>query len=301
MSEKIKITINYYKKSITIDINRSLKINFLREKALKTFYPISNTFYMFFKNQDLTPLENKSLSEVFGIKNNININLINYNDYENLPKITTKNNLKNCNECNELKELVYYCRECNEFFCKDCRINPENKHYNHNLIQLFNSENSTNKNIELYKHLLISEINNIKNNEIKKIIEYKNECIEADVLKKIINDKIERVIKLLNVKKKGFKELPEEKIVKNSSEVRQKILEIRLGLDNEVNAESLSMILKDPLIEFNKYNKWDQDFKEYKNNIDTQIYNYNLSENIIQDCDKLNNALEKNFNEKNKN
>ena len=68
MSEKIKITINYFKKSFTIDINRSLKINFLREKALKTFYPISNTFYMFFKNQDLTPLENKSLSEVFGIK-----------------------------------------------------------------------------------------------------------------------------------------------------------------------------------------------------------------------------------------
>ena len=300
MSEKIKITINYYKKSFTIDINRTLKINYLREKALKTFYPISNTFYMFFKNQDLTPLENKSLSEVFGIKNKININLINYNDYENLPKITTKNNLKKCNECNELKELVYYCRECNEFFCKDCRVNPENKHYNHNLIQLFNSENSTNKNIELYKHLLISEINNIKNNEIKKIIEYKNECIEAEVLKKIINDKIEKVIKLLNIKKKGFKDLSEDKIVKNSSEVRQKILEIRLGLDNEVNAESLSTILKDPLIEFNKYNKWDQDFKEYKNNINTQIFNYNLSENIIQDCDKLNNALEKNFKEENK-
>ena len=53
MSSKIKVTIQYYKKTITLDLPQNRPLRTLREKAVSYFYPINQPFFMFYQNQDL--------------------------------------------------------------------------------------------------------------------------------------------------------------------------------------------------------------------------------------------------------
>ena len=168
MSSKIKITIQYYNKSITLDLPSNRLIRTIREKAVSYFYPINQPFYMFYQNQDLTYVENKTIGDVFGVKNMVKVKLISFDDKENFPKdIFSNQPNKNCHECNEKKFLNYYCRDCNIFLCKDCRIQKRNRHYQHRIIQLF-QENEIKKNIELYRQVLQNDLNILKN-KVKKL------------------------------------------------------------------------------------------------------------------------------------
>ena len=113
-------------------------------------------------------VEDKLLGNIFGTRNLIILTIKENNNnsaniiQNNTPKIFCKE----CVENQGTNEVSYYCRDCNSFICKVCRLNSESgQHYNHSIIQLFdnNDNKGTKRNIELYKQLLMNDINLVKN------------------------------------------------------------------------------------------------------------------------------------------
>ena len=114
----------------------------------------------FEKKEDLSTVEDKLLGDIFGARNLIILTLKEINSNTKL----VNSQKKFCKECTTenqgTNEISYYCRDCNSFICKSCRLNSESgKHYNHSIIQLFdNTDNKgTKRNVELYKQSSTSQ------------------------------------------------------------------------------------------------------------------------------------------------
>ena len=289
MTSKIKITIQYYNKSITLDLPSNRLIRTIREKAVSYFYPINQPFYMFYQNQDLTYVENKTIGDVFGVKNMVKVKLISFDDKENFPKdIFSNQPNKNCHECNEKKFLNYYCRDCNIFLCKDCRIQKRNRHYQHRIIQLF-QENEIKKNIELYRQVLQNDLNNLKN-QVKKLQNLENNEVNSALWKKNLTEKIEKICQLIENKKEEIIKI--ENPIQDSKEVNEKIRNFKDSLFKEREESSISEdVINDPLIEFSQVNKFDNDLNNYKRTSDIQINN----EKIREEIDDVFNTIKKDF------
>ena len=297
MSSKIKVTIQYYKKTITLDLPQNRPLRTLREKAVSYFYPINQPFYMFYQNQDLTHIENKSLGEVFGIKNIVTVKLVSVNDKDNFPKdIYSNKPNKYCPECNELKFLNYYCRDCNSFICKECRIIPKNRHYTHRIIQLF-KEDEIKKNIELYRQVLQNDLNNLKI-QVKKLQNLENNEVNSALWKKNLTEKIEKICQLIENKKEEIIKI--ENPIQDSKEVNEKIRNFKDSLFKEREESSISEdVINDPLIEFSQVNKFDNDLNNYKRTSDIQINNEKIREEIDDVFISIKNDFERVCNENN--
>ena len=297
MSSKIKITIQYYNKSITLDLPPNRLIRTLREKAVSYFYPINQSFYMFYQNQDLTHVENKTIGEIFGVKNMVKVKLISSDDKENFPKdIFSNQPKKDCNECNEKKFLNYYCRDCNMFICKDCRIQKRNRHYQHRIIQLF-QENEIKKNIELYRQVLQNDLNILKN-KVKKLQYLENNEVNSALWKKNLSEKIEKICQLIENKKEDIINI--ENPIQDSKEVNEKIRNFKDCLFKEREESSISEeVINDPLIEFSQVNKFDNDLNNYKKTSDIQINNEKIREDIDDVFKSIKSDFEKVCNENN--
>ena len=297
MSSKIKITIQYYNKSITLDLPSNRLIRTIREKAVSYFYPINQPFYMFYKNQDLTYVENKTIGDVFGVKNMVKVKLISFDDKENFPKdIFSNQPNKNCHECNEKKFLNYYCRDCNIFLCKDCRIQKRNRHYQHRIIQLF-QENEIKKNIELYRQVLQNDLNILKN-KVKKLQNLENNEVNSALWKKNLTEKIEKICQLIENKKEEIIKI--ENPIQDSKEVNEKIRNFKDSLFKEREESSISEdVINDPLIEFSQVNKFDNDLNNYKRTSDIQINNEKIREEIDDVFISIKNDFERVCNENN--
>ena len=297
MSSKIKITIQYYNKSITLDLPSNRLIRTIREKAVSYFYPINQPFYMFYQNQDLTYVENKTIGDVFGVKNMVKLKLISFDDKENFPKdIFSNQPNKNCHECNEKKFLNYYCRDCNIFLCKDCRIQKRNRHYQHRIIQLF-QENEIKKNIELYRQVLQNDLNILKN-KVKKLQNLENNEVNSALWKKNLTEKIEKICQLIENKKEEIIKI--ENPIQDSKEVNEKIRNFKDSLFKEREESSISEdVINDPLIEFSQVNKFDNDLNNYKRTSDIQINNEKIREEIDDVFISIKNDFERVCNENN--
>ena len=297
MSSKIKITIQYYNKSITLDLPSNRLIRTIREKAVSYFYPINQPFYIFYQNQDLTYVENKTIGDVFGVKNMVKVKLISFDDKENFPKdIFSNQPNKNCHECNEKKFLNYYCRDCNIFLCKDCRIQKRNRHYQHRIIQLF-QENEIKKNIELYRQVLQNDLNILKN-KVKKLQNLENNEVNSALWKKNLTEKIEKICQLIENKKEEIIKI--ENPIQDSKEVNEKIRNFKDSLFKEREESSISEdVINDPLIEFSQVNKFDNDLNNYKRTSDIQINNEKIREEIDDVFISIKNDFERVCNENN--
>ena len=297
MTSKIKITIQYYNKSITLDLPSNRPIRTLREKAVSYFYPINQTFYMFYQNQDLTFVENKTIGEIFVGKNIVKVKLISSDDKENFPKdIFSNQPKKKCNDCNEIKFLNYYCRDCNFFICKDCRIQKRNRHYQHRTIQLF-QENEIKKNIELYRQVLQNDLNILKN-KVKKLQYLENNEVNSALWKKNLSEKIEKICQLIENKKEDIIKI--ENPIQDSKEVNEKIRNFKDCLFKEREESSINEnVINDPLIEFSQINKLDNDLNNYKRTSDIQINNEKIREEIDDVFNTIKNDFEKVCNENN--
>ena len=295
MSSKIKVTIQYYKKSITLDLPPNRPLRTLREKAVSYFYPINQSFIMFYQNQDLTYIEDKTIGEVFGVKNIVTVKLISTNDKDNYPKDIYTNKPKNeCLECGEKKFLIYYCRDCNKFMCKECRINRETSHYAHRIIQLF-KENEIAKNIELYRQVLQNDLNKLKM-QVKKLETLENNEVNSALWKKILSEKLDKICELIENKKEGIINL--ENPIQDSKEVNEKIRNLKESLFKEREDAAINEeVIHDPLIEFSRINEFDNDLKNYKNIADTQINNEKIREEVDEVFNSIINDFEKSCSE----
>ena len=198
--DSLKIKITYNGKSLTVDVPRNKPFKILREKTQSFFFPLPQNYSYFEKKIDLTPLEDKNLGEIFGTRNLIILTLKESNPYIQ-SKFKESNSAKKqiCAECDNNNEVSYYCRDCNTFICKACRLNEENgKHYSHELVQLFdnNDNKGVKRNVELYKQLLMNDINLIKN-KINKCNNLNSNKVDITVYKKILFEKVLLIGKLL--------------------------------------------------------------------------------------------------------
>lgn len=276
--DSVKIKIIYNGKNISVEIPKNKPFKILREKVHTSFYPIPQNYSFYEKKEDFNKVEEKLLGEIFGTRNFIVLTI---------KETKTNNNSSNdnkmllCKECvdsQETNEVSYYCRDCNSFICKNCRLNSENgKHYNHSIIQLFgnNDNKGTKRNIELYKQLLMSELNSIKN-KINKCNLLNNNKVDFSVWKKTLFEKVLLIGKLLYKKNEEITKIEEGQMIKDKSEVEA----IRNDLEYIRNDKNILEINNDPLIEFNKINEYDKKLMIYNNKLNTQIKNHKIQTQI---------------------
>ena len=183
--DSLRIKITYNSKSLTVDLQRNKPFKILREKTQSFFFPLPQYYSFFEKKTDLTPLESKNLGEIFGTRNLIILTLKESNPYVQ-SKLKESNNSKKkfCNECDNNNEVSYYCRECNTFICKACRLDSENgKHYTHPIVQLFDdNDNKGLKKKLMTANTILNENSPIvtSNNSGNPIISVKNEKNNGD-------------------------------------------------------------------------------------------------------------------------
>ena len=272
--DSIKIKIIFNGKNLTVDVPKNKPFKILREKVYAFFYPLPQNYAFFEKKEDLTTVEDKLLGDIFGARNLIILTLkeINSNSINAKSVNSQKKFCKECTTENQgSNEISYYCRDCNSFICKSCRLNSESgKHYNHSIIQLFdNTDNKgTKRNVELYKQLLMNDINLVKN-KINKCNSIKNNKIDFPVWKKTIFEKVLLIGKLLYKKNEEIEKIPEENIVRDKTEIES----IRNDLEFIRNDSNISEINNDPLIEFNKINVFDKKLIAFNNKLNVQVKN----------------------------
>ena len=278
--DSIKIKIIYNGKNLTVDIPKNKPFKILREKVHAFFYPLPQNYTFFEKKVELNMIEDKILGDIFGTRNLIILTIKEVNNYSSIHKL--KNNEKKlCKECNGnegTNEISYYCRDCNLFICKNCRLNSENgNHYNHSIIQLFdNSENKgIKRNVELYKQILMNELNIVKN-KISKCNTINNNKIDFSVWKKAIFEKVLLIGKLLYKKNEEIEKIPEEQIINDKVEAET----IRNDLEYIRNDNNIIEINNDPLIEFNKINEYDKKLMFFNNKLNSQIKNNKILSQI---------------------
>ena len=250
--DSIKIKIIYNGKSLTVDVPKNKPFKILREKAHTFFYPLPQNYSFYEKKEELNTVEEKLLGDIFGTRALIILTIKEINSSNNKLANNQKKFCKECTDNQGTNEISYYCRDCNSFICKSCRLNSESgRHYNHSIIQLFdNSDNKgTKRNVELYKQLLMNDINIVKS-KINKCNMLKNNKVDFSVWKKAIFEKVLLIGKLLYKKNEDIKKLEEGQIIKDKSEVES----IRNDLEYIRNDNTILEINNDPLIEFNKIN-----------------------------------------------
>ena len=148
-------------------------------------------------------------------------------------------------------------------------MNEENgKHYSHELVQLFdnNDNKGVKRNVELYKQLLMNDINLIKN-KINKCNNLNSNKVDITVYKKILNEKILLIAKLLYKINEDTKKIEEEDIIKDRNDIDQ----IRSDLEFIRNDNTIVEINNDPLIEFNKINEYDKKLIDMNDKMKEQI------------------------------
>ena len=288
--DNVKIKIIFNGKSLTVEVPKSKPFKILRDKVHAFFYPLPQTYSFFEKKSELNINEDKLFGEIFGARNQIILTIKETQNYSTTTKNTnqTKNNLI-CEECSEAKnEVTYFCRDCNKFICKSCRLNSEGAHYNHDIIQLFNNndDKGVKRNIELYKQLLIGNINNIKT-KINKCKNINQKKVNVNIWKNLLEEKIILIAKLLYKKNEGIENIDENKIIKDKIEldnIKQKIECIK-------DEKNISEINNDPLIEFNKINEFDSKLMNYKNQLELQVKNNKLKRSIVNVQNKVDNLV----------
>ena len=278
--DSIKIKIIFNGKSLTVDVPKNKPFKILREKVHAFFYPLPQNYSFFEKKEELNTVEDKLLGDIFGTRNLIILTLKEINSNSTNAKLINSQK-KFCKECVDNQgnnEISYYCRDCNSFICKSCRLNSESgKHYNHSIIQLFdnNDNKGTKRNIELYKQLLMNELNIIKN-KINKCNSANNNKIEFSVWKKAIFEKVLLIGKLLYKKNEEIAKIEENQIIKDKTEVEA----IRNDLEYIRNENNILEINNDPLIEFNKINEFDKKLLAFNNKLNVQIKNNKIASQI---------------------
>ena len=276
--DSIKIKIIYNGKSLTVDVPKNKPFKILREKAHAFFYPLPQYYSFFEKKEEMNSVEEKLLGDIFGARNLIILTIKEINNNLNNNNKLNKTFCKECTDNQSQNEISYYCRDCNSFICKSCRLNSESgKHYNHSIIQLFdnNDNKGTKRNIELYKQLLMNELNIIKN-KINKCNSANNNKIEFSVWKKAIFEKVLLIGKLLYKKNEEIAKIEENQIIKDKTEVEA----IRNDLEYIRNENNILEINNDPLIEFNKINEFDKKLLAFNNKLNVQIKNNKIASQI---------------------
>jgi hypothetical protein len=128
--KKIKITLYYESKGVNIDVEPYKPLKFLKQRAAQIFYPLNFEVKISYCNKDLTQYDDVKIGEYFKNKSNITVKV-----YQIIPE--TKEYRQNSPSqkgspkqdkpeyiCQCRKGLITnYCRECNEFHCKNCRAN----------------------------------------------------------------------------------------------------------------------------------------------------------------------------------
>lgn len=276
--DSIKIKIIYNGKSLTVDVPKNKPFKILREKAHAFFYPLPQNYSFFEKKEEMNEVEEKLLGDIFGTRNLIILTIKEINNNLNNNNKLNKTFCKECTDNQSQNEISYYCRDCNSFICKSCRLNSESgKHYNHSIIQLFdnNDNKGTKRNIELYKQLLMNELNIIKN-KINKCNSANNNKIEFSVWKKAIFEKVLLIGKLLYKKNEEIAKIEENQIIKDKTEVEA----IRNDLEYIRNENNILEINNDPLIEFNKINEFDKKLFAFNDKLNVQIKNNKIASQI---------------------
>ena len=288
--DSLKVKIIYNSKNLTVDLQRNKPFKILREKTQSFFFPLPQYYSFYEKKIDLTPLEDKPLGEVFGTRNLIILTIKESNPYiQTKAKSSNFSKKKFCTECNNNNEVSYYCRECNAFICKACRLDAENgKHYNHPIVQLFddNDNKGLKRNVELYKQLLMNDINLVKN-KINKYNNISSNKVDMTVNKKILFEKVLLIGKLLYKINGDTKKNEKEDIIKDKSDIEK----IRNDLEFIRNDNNIVEINNDPLIEFNKINEFDKKLINMNKKMKEQIHNNKVMEMIENTETKVENLF----------
>jgi len=171
-SKKIKVSMEYLRKTNNYDFEPYRTIDYLIEKAKKLFFIVKEEVKIIHNNKDLTPFKEISISEYFKNKNKIHLKMIQIsnNKKENVDKNLIKSNASNLD-----------------------LINPEN----------INSINN-----DISNEINLNTINNT-NSEIKNIdISINNSKIEnltrKDYLNKVEDRNTERRLKSMKKKENEF-------------------------------------------------------------------------------------------------
>jgi len=286
--DSLKIKIIYNSKNLTVEIQRNKPFKILREKTQSFFFPLPQYYSFFEKKVDLTPLEDKPLGEIFGTRNLIILTIKESNPYtQSKMKISNSNKKIICTECDNNNEVAYYCRECNKFICKACRLDSENgKHYEHPIVQLFddNDNKGLKRNVELYKQLLMNDLNIIKN-KINKYNNINSNKVDITVYKKVLFEKVLLIGKLLYKINEDTKKNEKEDIIKDKTDIEK----IRNDLEFIRNDNTIVEINNDPLIEFNKINEFDKKLIDMNKKMKEQMHNNKIFDMIGNTENKVEN------------
>ena len=278
--DSLKVKIIYNGKNLTVDLQRNKPFKILRDKTQSFFFPLPQYYSYFEKKVDLTPLEDKNLGDIFGTRNMVILTIKESNPYtQSKLKSSNLSKKKICNECENNNEVSYYCRECDS---------ENGKHYNHPIVQLFddNDNKGLKRNVELYKQILMNDLNSIKN-KINKCNNINSNKVDITVYKQILNEKILLIAKLLYKISGDTKKIEEGEIIKDKSEIEQ----IRNELEFIRNDNTIVEINNDPLIEFNKINEFDKKLINMNDKMKEQI---NIDK-IMKMIENTENKVEKHF------
>ena len=224
--QKVNVNLVFYGDNVTISMQRDKTINLIYQTAYDYFTP-HGKIKLYYKNKELTPHLNKTISKYFQKLKNIdilvkdsaklesNINnqlLINVNSDDNSKlllmsdKINQQKEKSNsslpqnkramslCWDCKKFP-INIFCRDCCAFICKYCRMNIDNSHYSHRTITLY-PENLA-KSANLYKNVLIEDLNEVQkiNKNVQKLEKDKNDInINLDEYKNHLYEKVNRLI-----------------------------------------------------------------------------------------------------------
>ena len=256
------------------------------------------------------------IGDYFYKKNEINLKVISKNpiiNEEEKGNFQNKNETKQLNKdyyCSCKKELIsYFCRNCKENICDNCRINSI--HLNHNLSQI--DINNLNESVKLYAITLQSEISKnikecksfLKNKEKENEKEDKN---ENSIISKhdLIKEKYDKVLEMYNEHYNNLNIIDNEN---NESSLKNYIKNSKITneeIDNILNEIHIKFIKKKKSMsieEFNEYikllNEKDEileinskDIKKFK--VNNQI---NIKMNIFYE--KINMIIDEMLNSKN--
>ena len=91
-------------------------------------------------------------------------------------------------------------------------------------MQLFddNDNKGLKRNVELYKQILMNDLNSVKN-KINKVNSINSNKVDITVYKKILNEKILLIAKLLYKINEDTKKIEEEDIIKDRNDIDSKI------------------------------------------------------------------------------
>ena len=313
---KVKTIFEYEGNEISSDIPSYKTIKYLKEIAKKLFLPIYSEVKLIYDNKDISSFEQMVIGDYFYKKNEINLKVISKNpiiNEEEKGNFQNKNETKQLNKdyyCSCKKELIsYFCRNCKENICDNCRINSI--HLNHNLSQI--DINNLNESVKLYAITLQSEISKnikecksfLKNKEKENEKEDKN---ENSIISKhdLIKEKYDKVLEMYNEHYNNLNIIDNEN---NESSLKNYIKNSKITneeIDNILNEIHIKFIKKKKSMsieEFNEYikllNEKDEileinskDIKKFK--VNNQI---NIKMNIFYE--KINMIIDEMLNSKN--